>query len=112
MRIFKLFGLGLAAFTVMTGTPYSADSHRFVFVNDTKAALIRLTFRSIDGTGGKTEVLNKHGLGIGKSRVISVPNDGTCKYGVLGEFEQDGGYYDLMDKVDLCGVGRYTLRDR
>ncbi|MDQ0454808.1 hypothetical protein [Rhizobium paknamense] len=101
-----------AASTNAKAPAKASGSHRFLFVNKTDSAIVRLTFRSLDGTGGKVEVLNGHSVGKNKSRIVTVPNDGTCKYGVLGEMEQDSGYYDLMSKVDLCNLGQYTLTSR
>jgi len=112
MRLLTSFICGVAALTMASTVSAASGSHRFLFVNKTNSAIIRLTFRSIDGKGGKVEVLNGHSVGKNQSRIVTVPNDGTCKYGVLGEMEQDSGYYDLMSKADLCNLGQFTLRGK
>ncbi|MUZ63611.1 hypothetical protein [Agrobacterium vitis] len=109
MRLLTGLVFGLAAMAMASTVSAASGSHRFLFVNKTQSAIVRLTFRSLDGKGGKVEVLNGHSLGKGQSRVVSVPNDGTCKYGVLGEMEQDSGYYDLMTKADLCRLGQFVF---
>ncbi|MCF1454858.1 hypothetical protein GOZ89_10165 [Agrobacterium vitis] len=112
MRLLTGLVVGVAAMAMastVSAASAASGSHRFLFVNKTNSAIVRLTFRSLDGKGGKVEVLNGHSVGKGRSRVVSVPNDGTCKYGVLGEMEQDSGYYDLMTKADLCKFGQFVL---
>ncbi|MGG7518314.1 hypothetical protein ACQ3G6_10555 [Allorhizobium undicola] len=108
MRFVTVSGIAFA--TLFSGSAMAAESHQITLENHSKAAIVRVTFRPLDGKGAKVEVLNRKSIGAGKSRTVSVPTDGkSCKYALLAEFEPDAELYDVTDKLDLCEVGTYTI---
>jgi hypothetical protein len=95
----------------LTATAAVAQGEKLTIENKTSAMIIRFTLRPADGKGQKVELLNKHGLGAGKSRSVKVPTDGkTCAYRLLAEFEDDT-FRDVTDKIDICETATYTIEE-
>lgn len=80
--------------------------------NETEGMIVKFFATPANGKGQRQELLNKHGLGKGKSRKLTlVGGSDICEYRVRAVFEDSAEYENLSDKIDFCEVDTYTIED-
>lgn len=92
---------------------FAAADEQLVIENKTRGMILRFYAQPANGKGQKVELLNKRGIGRGKSRTVTIPVSGdNCMVTIRAEFEEADytqGYESFSDKLNVCEVGTYTI---
>ncbi len=106
------FMLAVAALCSFSVTPALAGNLSVTLENETEGMIVKFFATPANGKGQRQELLNKHGLGKGKSRKLTLVGGGDiCEYRVRAVFEDSAEYENLSDKIDFCEVDTYTIED-
>lgn len=109
MRYFASFALITAA--VLAPLTASAESRTFKLENKTSYMIVKFFATPVGGNGKRVELLNKKGLWAGKSRSLTIADDGdACVFTTRAVFE-DNSFYDVTNKVDFCESDVYTIEE-
>lgn len=102
----------IAALCTFSVTPAFAGNLSLTLENGSQAMIVKFFASPANGKGQRQELLNKHGLGKGKSRTLTlVGGSDVCEYRVRAVFEDGAEYQDVSDKIDFCEVDTYTIAD-
>lgn len=103
--------LALIAAAVLAPVAAYAENLTFKLENKTSYMIVKLYATPVDGNGKRIELLNKKGLWAGKSRSLTIADDGdACVYTTRAVFEDDS-FYDVTNKVDFCETDVYTIEE-
>ncbi|NGO64298.1 hypothetical protein G6N76_11500 [Rhizobium daejeonense] len=106
------FMLAVATLCSFSVTPALAGNLSVTLENETEGMIVKFFATPANGKGQRQELLNKHGLGKGKSRKLTlVGGSDICEYRVRAVFEDSAEYENLSDKIDFCEVDTYTIED-
>nr|WP_099057641.1 hypothetical protein [Rhizobium sp. ACO-34A] len=102
----------IAVLCIVPVTPVLAGNLSVTLENETDGMIVKFFASPVGGKGQRQELLNRHGLGKGKSRVLTlVGGSDVCEYRVRAVFEDSAEYQDVSDKIDFCEVDTYTIED-
>ncbi|MCM2397534.1 hypothetical protein NBH19_15780 [Rhizobium sp. S95] len=102
----------IAALCIFSVAPALAGNLNVTLENETEGMIVKFFASPANGKGQRLELLNKHGLGKGKSRTLTlVGGSDVCEYRVRAVFEDSAEYQDVSDKIDFCEVDTYTIED-
>ncbi|WP_454287177.1 hypothetical protein [Rhizobium arsenicireducens] len=103
--------LALIAAAVLAPVAAYAENLTFKLENKTSYMIVKLYATPVGGNGKRIELLNKKGLWAGKSRSLTIADDGdACVYTTRAVFEDDS-FYDVTNKVDFCETDVYTIEE-
>lgn len=109
MRHFASFALITAA--VLSPVTASAENRTFKLENKTSYMIVKFFATPVGGNGKRVELLNKKGLWAGKSRSLTIADDGdACVFTTRAVFE-DNSFYDVTNKVDFCESDVYAIEE-
>ncbi len=109
MRHFASFALIAAA--ALAPVTASAENLTFKLENKTSYMIVKFFATPVGGNGKRVELLNKKGLWAGKSRSLTLADDGgACVFTTRAVFE-DNSFYDVTNKVDFCESDVYTIEE-
>ncbi|MCJ7996716.1 hypothetical protein J5N58_07085 [Rhizobium cremeum] len=102
----------MTAVTLVGLSPAAAGDLGVTLENDTDGMIVKFFVSPANGKGQRQELLNRHGLGKGKSRKLTlVGGSDVCEYRVRAVFEDSAEYQDVSDRIDFCEVDTYTIED-